>query len=524
MNRKFKFLKFLMLFVVFAAFLGAGSKVLSAQEFVLYKVTYHSNYTPASPDVTESKYNDPNFTAKAVGTDAGEVNFNHPSMLYVFKGWSTTSNDSTVEYKPGDPIVFSGWFDQNKDLYAVWERVQIQLPYSVTYHCNYTPAVPNVIDSKFTPPTFTVKDVGTDAGEANFKHPMLLFYFKGWSTTPDDGTVEYNPGDTIDLAKLGKRNVDLYAVWGPRQVVLPNKLTYHANYPPGSMILSIDHEESHFAGSIVTTRPASTYANADGTKTIGGKLYEFAGWSTATSGGAEYYPGETFIMPAKNVDLYGVWTTKPVLNKKDHFAYMQGYPNGTFGQTRNMLRSEAVVMFSRLLTNKMNETTTYTSTYVDIPLGRWYSNQIGYMQQKGVLSTPAPYFRPDDAITRAEFADLACGFENLTTGAPNMFSDVPNSHPYYDQINYAVDRGWLKGYPDGTFRPDEPIQRAEVIAIVNRVLERYPDQAYIDTHKSMLKQYTDMNLPYWAYYLIMEASNGHDYIKDGMTETWTSLK
>lgn len=431
MNRKFKFLKFLMMFIVFATFLGVGSKVLAAQEFVLYKVTYHSNYTPASPDVVDPKYNNPNFIAKNVGTGPEEVNFKHPMLLYRFQGWSTSPSDGTVDYAPGEPITFSGWFDQNLDLYAVWKPMTIRIPYN---------------------------------------------------------------------------------------------LKYHANYPPGSMLMPIDYNESHFAGDTVTARPANTYAGADGTRVIGGKTYEFAGWSLTKTGGAEYYPGETFTMPAKNIDLYGVWTTKPVLNKRDHYAYMQGYPEGTFGPTRNMLRSEAVVMFSRLLTNKMNETTTYTSTYVDIPLGRWYSNQIGYMQQKGVLSTPAPYFRPDDPITRAEFADLACGFENLTTGAPNMFSDVPTTHPYYDQINYAVERGWLKGYPDGTFRPDDHIQRAEVIAIVNRVLERYPDQAYIDTHKSMLKQYTDMNLPYWAYYLIMEASNGHNYIKDGATETWTSLK
>lgn len=172
----------------------------------------------------------------------------------------------------------------------------------------------------------------------------------------------------------------------------------------------------------------------------------------------------------------------------------------------------------------MNETTTYTTTYADVPSGYWYSNQIGYMQQKGVLSTLPPNFRPNDQITRAEFADLACGFENLTSGAPNTFTDVPSDHPYYDQINYAVERGWLAGYPDGTFRPNNPIQRAEVLTIVNRVLERYPDQAYIDTHTSMIKKYTDLQPSHWAYYLIMEASNGHNYTKIGTTETWTTLK
>ncbi|MGI5891691.1 MAG: S-layer homology domain-containing protein [Bacillota bacterium] len=308
------------------------------------------------------------------------------------------------------------------------------------------------------------------------------------------------------------------------EIPMTYTLQYYTNYPTGSMIVSTVHEESYLVGATVSARPASTYANSDGTKTIDGVVYEFAGWSLTPSGGVEYYPGESFKMPAKNLKLYGVWTTKPVLNRLDHFAYMQGYPDGTFGPTRNMLRSEAVVMFSRLLTNKMNESMTYTTTYVDVPTGHWFSNQIGYMQQKGVLSTLPPYFRPNDPITRAEFADLACGFENLTSGAPNSFIDVPSNHPYYDEINYAVARGWLTGYPDGTFRPNDPIQRAEVIAIVNRVLERYPDQAYINTHTSMIKKYTDLIPTYWAYYLIMEASNGHNYNKIGTTETWTSLK
>ena len=132
-------------------------------------------------------------------------------------------------------------------------------------------------------------------------------------------------------------------------------------------------------------------------------------------------------------------------------------------------------------------------------------------------------FRPDEPITRAEFAELACSFENLTSGPPNFFSDVPSTHPYYDVINYAVARGWLQGYPDGTFRPDNFITRAEIITVVNRVLERYCDQAYVDSHLALLKNYTDLVPTYWAYYDIMEASNGHDYTKIGMVETWTGL-
>jgi len=173
-----------------------------------------------------------------------------------------------------------------------------------------------------------------------------------------------------------------------------------------------------------------------------------------------------------------------------------------------MTRAEAVVMFSRLLTKQMDIGTTYSSTYTDVIPGQWYANAIGYMQQKGVLSTAGAYFRPNEPITRAEFADLAVGSENLTSGAASSFTDVPSYHPYYDEINYAVARGWLAGYPDGSFRLDNFIYRSEVVTVTNRVLERYADKSYINSHPSTIKSYTDLNSTYWPYYDIMEASVG----------------
>jgi len=203
---------------------------------------------------------------------------------------------------------------------------------------------------------------------------------------------------------------------------------------------------------------------------------------------------------------------------------MQGYPDGDFGPTRNMTRAEAVVMFSRLITNVIDDKGDYENTYSDVPLGQWYSNAIGYMEQHGVLSSDIANFRPNDKITRAEFADLACSFENLTSGAANNFTDVPSSNPYYNEINYAVARGWLTGYPDGSFRPNNPIQRSEVVTVTNRVLERYADHNYIYNNASSITHYNDITSGYWAFYDIMEASNGHEYTKDGATETWLSLQ
>lgn len=392
--------------------------------------------------------------------------------------------------------------------------------YHVTYHCNFSPVIPPaveyIVDSSYTKDFIAIANPFINAG----------YSFEGWSTTTTGIAMpEYAPSTPFSIPQppvmLTRYDppvytMDLYAVWRKSQdKVEAYDVKYYANYP--IVLASTPINDGPYLPAITVT------TMGDGTF-VPPLDYEFAGWSMSPSGTLAYHPGGTFIMPDSDVKLYGVWSDKPVLNRVDHYAYMKGYPEGTFGQLRNMTRAEAVVMFSRLLTKQMDMDTPYSSTYIDLSKSKWAADAIGYMQQKNVLSTPAPSFRPNVPITRAEFADLAVGFENLTAGLPNFFSDVPPGHKYYDQINYAVDRGWLEGYPDGTFRPDKNITRAEVIAVVNRVLERYPDKAYINGHSATIRSYTDLGSSYWAYYNIMEASVGHYYTKSGLIETWTSLR
>ncbi|MCL1974746.1 MAG: S-layer homology domain-containing protein [Firmicutes bacterium] len=217
----------------------------------------------------------------------------------------------------------------------------------------------------------------------------------------------------------------------------------------------------------------------------------------------------------------------PTLNKKDHFAYMQGYPEGDFRPTKNMTRAEAVVMFSRLLTESMNVSTDYRNSYYpDIVSTKWYANQVGYMQQLGVLVdyTRDSNFRPDIPVTRAEFATLAAHFDNLILTNTNNFSDVATDHWAVKYINSAAAKGWIIGNPDGTFKPEALITRAEVVTLVNRMLERVADSAYLTANLSYLPRiYTDLATAYWGYLAIMEASTGHDYTKDGAGEHWSAV-
>ena len=217
----------------------------------------------------------------------------------------------------------------------------------------------------------------------------------------------------------------------------------------------------------------------------------------------------------------------PTLDKENHFAFMQGYPEGTFLPERNMTRAEAVVMFSRLLTKSMNASTDYRNNYYpDVKPTEWYANQVGYMQQLGVLVDYSRdgRFRPDDPVTRAEFATLAAHFDNLALAGANKFSDVPAAHWAVKYINSAAAKGWITGYPDGTFKPEANITRAEVVTLVGRMLDRKADSAYLTANASILpRTYSDLTTSHWAYLAIMEASMGHDYVKGSSGENWTAV-
>ena len=209
------------------------------------------------------------------------------------------------------------------------------------------------------------------------------------------------------------------------------------------------------------------------------------------------------------------------LNRTDHLAFLSGYANGTFEPDRNMTRAEVTTMFARLLTEKMAADQTYSNTFSDVAKSHWAANYIGYMQQFGIITGYADgSFRPDASVTRAEFAAIASRFERLTEGTKS-FSDVPRSHWAAKYINFAATRGWVNGYADGTFRPNNSITRAEVAAVTCRLLERNADQSYIRSHRSELRAFTDVSESHWAYWYTMEAANGHDYTKSGSSETWS---
>lgn len=209
------------------------------------------------------------------------------------------------------------------------------------------------------------------------------------------------------------------------------------------------------------------------------------------------------------------------LNRTDHFTFLSGYADRTFGPDRNMTRAEVTTSFARLLTEQIEANKTYSNTFSDVPKNYWAANYIGYMQQFGIVTGYSDgSFRPDAPVTRAEFAAIASRFEKLTEGSKS-FTDVPNTYWAARYINFAATRGWVTGYSDGTFKPENPITRAEVAAVTCRLLERSADQSYIRSHLKELRTFSDVTERHWAYWYAMEAANGHDYTKSGGSENWS---
>ena len=211
------------------------------------------------------------------------------------------------------------------------------------------------------------------------------------------------------------------------------------------------------------------------------------------------------------------------LNRDDHFAYIKGYPDGTVRPEASLTRAEAAAILYRVMEKSCVERFhAESSSFRDVPDGKWYTTYVATLEKAGVIvDSKDGNFRPNDAITRAELASMLAQFANVT-GGTNTFSDVPATHWAADYIAAAVRSGWIQGYPDGTFRPEQTIKRAEMTAMVNRALGRDPQSAS-DLLEGMKTWKDNADPTAWFYLDIQEAANGHTYARKTGGEYWTGL-
>ena len=214
------------------------------------------------------------------------------------------------------------------------------------------------------------------------------------------------------------------------------------------------------------------------------------------------------------------------LNTTDHFAYIVGYGNGEVRPQNNITRAEVATIFFRLLTDDVrDENLTKTNRYSDVAATSWYNTAVSTLSSMGIITGyPDGTFRPNAAITRAEFAAIAARFDNDGDKTAAKVSDIA-THWAKDEISIAYNNGWITGYPDGTFGPQRDITRAETMTLVNRVLNRQPE-----TEDDLLPNMTvwtdNANPKAWYYLAVQEATNSHyyEFKTNSQYEKWTELR
>lgn len=214
------------------------------------------------------------------------------------------------------------------------------------------------------------------------------------------------------------------------------------------------------------------------------------------------------------------------LNTTDHFAYIVGYGNGEVRPQNNITRAEVATIFFRLLTDDVrDENLTKTNRYSDVTRADWYNTAVSTLSSMGIITGyPDGTFRPNAAITRAEFAAIAARFDSNGDKTTAKFSDIA-THWAKDEISIAYNNGWINGYPDGTFGPQRDITRAETMTLVNRVLNRLPETEE-DLLPNMVTWTDNANPNAWYYLAVQEATNSHYYKfkTNSKYEKWTELR
>ena len=341
--------------------------------------------------------------------------------------------------------------------------------------------------------------------------------FEGWFTD-EDLTIKYDFNTPVTA------DITLYAAWdkqssggggGGGSETETYAVYYHSNYGSDERKTGGRYEEN----DEVEVRDNDWWDRDN---------YRFLGWNTEEDGsGRDYDPEDTFDMPDEDVHLYAQWRrtasdpsdsgTDRWLETQDHRLYMVGYPDDTFGPDRNMTRAEVAQMFYALL---LDQNVSYTENFSDVPSDAWYAEAVNTLAALGMIDGyPDGTFRPDATITRAEFCVIALAFAYEPESFDCSFYDVSVNDWFYDYVAQATSYGWISG-GSGAFRPNDAITRAEVSVIVNNMLGRVADEDYVDRHEDELTTFPDVTSSYWAYYSIMETTNSHDYTKSNGTENW----
>ena len=540
-----------------------------------YELTYDAN---AGEDEVK------NVPAKDSYVDTKSYHvFNIPTMVperegYIFKGWASSAEASVAMFQPGKTItVQSG--EPSKTLYAIWEKKQIE--YELTYDANAgedevknVPAKDSYVDTK----SYHVFNIPTMVPEREG------YIFKGWASSAEASVAMFQPGKTITV-QSGEPSKTLYALWelnsytvtfnadnGTEAAITtvkhgqtvaeptaPTKAGYNFD---GWFLNGVEFDFTTAIESDITLTAQWTKRSSGGSGsssrdydytlryvTNGGKAiasetkskswtkdyedlpmptragYRFDGWYYDSALKKEV-TGDVKVN-SRTVTLYAGWTGSSVpdsLNGEDHFAYVQGYADGTVRPNTPVTRAQVATILFRLLDESVRkEYLTESNTFTDVAANYWANTAISTMANMGVFKgRTADRFDPNAPITRGEFAAVCARFDDSKVKTTETYSDI-NGYWAANEILRAAALGWVQGYQDGSYRPNNSITRAQVVTMINRVLCRMPEEN-ADLLKGM-SSFTDCAEDDWCYLAIQEATNSHGYkTKSGsIHEKWTDL-
>ncbi len=336
------------------------------------------------------------------------------------------------------------------------------------------------------------------------------YAFDGWNTRADGRGTSYGPGDSLTV----NGNITLYAQWD---------YTGGGDYNPKDATLRFNSRGGTEFDDIVRDDP---FEYNPYNKIPSRPGYRFTGWYNNSSLDRRYPEDEKISVPKGITTVWAGWeeTSVPsMLNGDDHYAYIQGYSDGTVRPNANITRAQVATIFFRLLDEDVRDDnlTTY-NTFPDVDEDYWANTAISTMASLGVINgRNSGLFDPDAYITRAEFAAICARFDDSGVDGITTFTDTVG-HWAEDEISRAAALGWIQGYSDGTFRPNQYITRAQAVTMINRVLCRLPEDT--DDLLSGMNTWTDCHEDDWFYLAIQEATNSHDFVaKDRVYESWTDL-
>ena len=433
---------------------------------------------------------------------------------YTFDGWYTDTT-CTVPYVNGTVL------NTDTVLYGRWKAEHGNLSVAKTVAGN------NGDTSKAFNFTVTLGDTGINGtfGEMTFADGVATFVLKHGESKTAVGLpagITY----TVTEAEADKDGYTTTSVNASGSIIKDDTAavtftnTRNSSSSHHSTRYTLHYESN--GGTAYKDERYSSGTKVTLDKTPTRESYTFTGWY------ADKALTQKITSVTMNSDktVYAGWEATGVpdkLNGDDHFAYVIGYPDGKVHPKGNISRAETATIFFRLLKADIRDgNLTADNGFSDVADGQWHNKAISTMAKLGIVKgRRADSFDPDASITRAEFAAICARFNTKPVENSGSFSDI-SGHWAENEIERAAAFGWISGYPDGTFRPDARITRAEAMTMINRVLCRMP-QSKSDLLDSMVT-WPDNKPSDWHYLAVQEATNSHDFNRQGeVGESWTKL-